>query len=196
MANPALDGPIPKPTKKVRTPRRLQPGKPPERRTPLKLRNEERAAKREEIQFGEKARWIRSLWCSTCGRVAPSQASHLRTCGAGGRSEDLAPQCAWCHFVGFHDMGRDSFALHIHAELLAFPAFYEAWWRIKDERGRTVSFYVLTTSFPQVEIPVGLRVRTIYGKIYIPRPMQLIDSNGRAPRAPGARLGARSPEVS
>ncbi len=76
---------------------------PLKRKTRLNRRNEERLAKRKARDFGELARYIRTLDCCACEAPGPSQACHVKSRGAGGHAwldsgdGNIIPMCASCH---------------------------------------------------------------------------------------------------
>ncbi len=67
-------------------------------------------AERFERDFGgiDKVRWTKSHACATCHDPPPSEASHIKSRGAGGTSCDIIPQCSKCHRL-WHDLGRLGF---------------------------------------------------------------------------------------
>lgn len=72
---------------------------------------------------------MRDLPCCTCTRRPPSEPSHAKTRGAGGRREHLVPQCHDCHRE-LHDVGVDTFqARHHGCDLVALAREYAAQWR-------------------------------------------------------------------
>lgn len=109
----------------VNTPPEWRPAKP---RARVAAVNPKRKARLRAEQFGAKADWIRTLPCSTCGRPAPSDPSHVRSRGAGGGAVDLVPMCRMCH-DGLHAMGRYSFALKNGIELEALARDCEELWQ-------------------------------------------------------------------
>lgn len=71
---------------------------------------------------------MRDLPCSTCTRRPPSEPSHVKTRGAGGKRQDLAPQCSECHRE-LHDVGVDTFqARRRGCDLVALARAYAAQW--------------------------------------------------------------------
>lgn len=104
---------------------RLKPGKGPETRTPMKKRNNKRAKRRRERDFGAKAEYIRSMPCCACGKDGPSDPHHHPSRGAGGTSADLVPLCFLCHRE-FHDAGADTFQARHEVDLTEKAATYEA----------------------------------------------------------------------
>lgn len=102
-----------------------KPAKPRKRIAP---QNRKRAARQRLKDFGPKADWIQSLPCSTCGRSAPCDPSHIKSRGAGGTAADLVPMCRLCHDE-FHAMGRRTFASAKGCHLAALAAAYEDQWQ-------------------------------------------------------------------
>lgn len=96
------------------------------KRSPMKRRNPERAAKRREKAFGEQAALCRTLPCVICSTeptgVEPtlsewvaflaeghtSEPHHVPTRGAGGVDKDTVPLCR-THHREWHDIGEQSF---------------------------------------------------------------------------------------
>lgn len=73
--------------------------KPLRRYTWIKPRNDERAAKNFERNFGARARRVREFPCCRCG-TRPTEAAHVRARGMGGAKgdrHDLIPLCRACH---------------------------------------------------------------------------------------------------
>lgn len=100
------------------------------RKTRLNPVDEERAARLRREQFGGKAEWIRSLPCATCPRRPPSDPSHVKTRGAGGKAKHLIPQCHEDH-VEFHSAGIETFHERrglASGTLLALAEEYSARW--------------------------------------------------------------------
>ncbi|MEM1204770.1 MAG: hypothetical protein AAGN66_16195 [Acidobacteriota bacterium] len=63
--------------------------------------------------------WIQSHACATCGSHPPSEASHVRTRGAGGEAaNNIIPQCKACHRA-FHLEGCASFQIERGLDLQA-----------------------------------------------------------------------------
>jgi hypothetical protein len=93
-----------------RTP--LKPGKPPERKAPLKASNPARKRKRYAEAFGDYADVIRGLPCCVCQAPPPSDPHHVRSRGAGGTKRDLIPVCRTCHTLihSGHGPDRESLA--------------------------------------------------------------------------------------
>lgn len=64
---------------------------------PLRRINPGRAAARRRRDFGPQAEWAVDQPCAVCGEPAPSEPSHVRSRGAGGRAADIVPMCHRCH---------------------------------------------------------------------------------------------------
>ncbi len=90
--------------------------------------NLERLEALRELQFGPKGEWIRGLECATCGAPPPSDPSHVKSRGAGGKAADLIPQCRRCH-RRLHDVGRRTFEVEEGVDLAELVERYEALWR-------------------------------------------------------------------
>jgi hypothetical protein len=108
-----------------------------ERPKGLKPRNEVRAAKRYEENYGPKADWVRSLACVVSGsggsKSDPIVAAHVLGRGAGGDSRDLVPMLASLH-DSLHQMGQDTFAVAHNCDLEGAADIIELRWRqfVKD----------------------------------------------------------------
>jgi hypothetical protein len=90
------------------------------KRSPLKKRNPERLARLRAEQFGEYAEYIRQLPCCSCGAAPPSEPSHVRTRGAGGKMQDQVPHCRRCHDLYEHmPYARHEFYAPVAASLWA-----------------------------------------------------------------------------
>lgn len=67
------------------------------RKTRMKQTNRARKAKRYAVEFGDYSDVIRALPCDTCGAPPPSDPSHAKSRGAGGKKRHLFPQCRKDH---------------------------------------------------------------------------------------------------
>ena len=101
------------------------------RRTRIAPINRERKAKLAAIQYGRKAAWIRTLPCEACG-AWPTVAHHVRTKGAGGSSDDLAPLCAECHDL-VHTLGRSTFRRVSGVNLIAAATRLHGVWLLANQ---------------------------------------------------------------
>lgn len=81
-----------------------------DRRTklPPRTKDERRRARRFALQFGssEHVALVTSCPCVDCGKPAPSDPSHGRTRGAGGRWWEIGPHCRPCHDAWEDRRGR------------------------------------------------------------------------------------------
>lgn len=93
----------------------LAPGPGPERKTRVRKRNPERQARLAEEQFGDHARWVRTLRCCVCG-TRPTVAHHTKTRGAGGKADALVPLCTVCHDA-VHTQGVRTFERRMGVDL-------------------------------------------------------------------------------
>lgn len=100
------------------------------RRGRLRPVNRERQAWKYERNFGVYSEWIRRQDCATCGKRAPSEASHVDARGMGGCGGDkwsLIPQCMDCHkeYEGGKKTYRTRLMVEKGIELRALPRFYQ-----------------------------------------------------------------------
>lgn len=97
------------------------------KRTRINPVNPERKRRLREQKFGEKADWISSLPCDTCGAPPPSDPSHYPSRGAGGTKKDLFPQCRSCHEeLG---AGPETFQRKHDVDLNERTSLYERIWQ-------------------------------------------------------------------
>lgn len=70
--------------------------------------------------FGSRERllWIQARRCDTCGTAPPSEASHIRSRGAGGGKSEMISQCRPCHRE-LHAVGVATFQRRHHLNLRA-----------------------------------------------------------------------------
>lgn len=107
-----------------------------ERRTRIRPINRERAAKKFERNFGEKASFVRSLPCLVSGCLVPSQAAHARARGMGGAKGDstvLVPLC-WQHHdeAGeYRTSDRAAFEARYGLDLMVIAGELEAQWQAR-----------------------------------------------------------------
>lgn len=128
---------VPKPTPRPR-----------KARLPIPRVNKERAAKREERDYGPKGAWIRRQSCCCSGTrtgnlllVEGGQfvlvrivAAHFPSRGAGGRSQDLVPLADSIHRRA-HQLGDKAVEKQFGVNFKQLAAFYERQWQ-KIERSR------------------------------------------------------------
>lgn len=71
------------------------------RKTPIRKRNPKRAARlfREDFGSVEYVKWLHQLPCLNCDVYGWTVAAHLKSRGAGGKVDDLAPLCG-SRFLG------------------------------------------------------------------------------------------------
>lgn len=101
----------------------------PKRYTEMKRANSKRLAKRRAEEFGDKAAWIRTLPCAVPGCTRRDiDPDHVKTRGAGGKSDVLVPLCAF-HHRRKHWMGRWTFQDRYSVDLEALAAKLEAEWQ-------------------------------------------------------------------
>lgn len=91
--------------------------------TRLKPVNARRKAKRQLEQFGPAAEYIRSRPCCICFAPGPSDPHHVRSRGAGGKSDCLVPICRRCHH-SLHCYGRKTFEARWGVSLTELAAVY------------------------------------------------------------------------
>lgn len=100
----------------------------------IKRVNPKRLKRRRDIQFGPKAKWIRTLDCATCGAPGPSDPSHAtKSRGAGGTADHLIPQCRTCHTL-LHAIGRTLFEVRRRCDLEEEVELYEKDWQDRLQR--------------------------------------------------------------
>ncbi len=108
------------------------------RKTWMRRRNPERAAKRYDRDFGELAAYVRTLPCASCEAPAPSDPAHVKSRGAGGHAwlenghGNIIPLCRLCHNAqhasGWSKVfwgGRDEVLLRARAVGERFKTFVE-----------------------------------------------------------------------
>lgn len=86
-------------------------------RVPMKKRNPVRLAKRRAEEFGADAALIRALPCCVCSAPGPNHPHHVRSRGAGGKSDSIVALCAE-HHEEIHRIGRKSFAEKYEVDLV------------------------------------------------------------------------------
>ena len=111
----------------LRRTKRLDDGPMPERKTRMRRRNEARARKRRQRDFGSKAEYIVTHPCCACGSDYKVEPHHHPTRGAGGTSKDLVPLCRACHRE-YHTYGAETFQGERRVDLTAQAQKYERWW--------------------------------------------------------------------
>ncbi len=57
----------------------------------------------------EHLKWVRSLDCAVCGRLAPSHPHHVKTRGSGGSDYYCIPLCGECHREAHMARSRDPY---------------------------------------------------------------------------------------
>lgn len=97
----------------------------------MKKVNRKRAAKRKAEAFGDKATWIRFHPCilshlSSC--YLDIEAHHVKSRGAGGKSDCLIPMCGY-HHGRLHVMGRKTFEQFFSIELDRAAEIFERLWK-------------------------------------------------------------------
>jgi hypothetical protein len=114
---------------------------PLKRGKPMRAKNPKRAKQRQQVAFGEKAEWIRTLRCvvgeayhcsllHVAGRQ-PAEAAHVKSRGAGGRAEHLIPLCVLHHHEQ-HTLGISTFAEKYGIDLTELAAEYERRWQTRE----------------------------------------------------------------
>jgi len=95
----------------------------PMKRSRLRRANPERLARLRREQFGPEAEWLMTLPCCTCGALAPSTPSHVKSRGSGGLRHEQIPQCWRCHSE-LEQVGVRLYALAKGLDLVAMASEY------------------------------------------------------------------------
>lgn len=91
---------------------------------------------RREVQFSDKAAWIRTLPCEACKsmgyepQLARTEACHVKSRGAGGTSEHLIPLCTF-HHGSQHVLGIKTFEERFGISLTEMAAHLETLWQME-----------------------------------------------------------------